>query len=163
LAHRHRKPLAHVVSFAPGVSSRCPLRPCRAGAGIFPIETTTTLTPGVAHQRLDADHVALELLARVEDLTSRFPRGHRDLRDQIRRAAAATVRHIAEGAVRAHPADKAARFLVAKGEVGECDACLEMTAILGLGCPHALANLRLSADRVAAMLTGWVRRERRRG
>jgi len=115
-----------------------------------------------AHQRLDAYHVALGLFTGVEDLASRFPRGHRDLRDQLRRAAAATVRHIAEGANRAHPADKAARFLVAKGEVGECDACLEMAAILGLGCPRVVANLRLSANRVAAMLTGLVRRERRR-
>jgi len=89
-------------------------------------------------------------------------RGYRDLRDQLRRAAAATVRHIAEGANRAHPADKAARFLVAKGEVGECDACLEMATILKLGGPDLLANLRLSADRVAAMPSGLVRRERRR-
>ena len=56
----------------------------------------------------------------------------------------------------------ASRFLIAKGEVGECDACLAMAAILKLGCPDALANLRRSADRVAAMLTGLVRRERRR-
>jgi len=62
----------------------------------------------------------------------------------------------------AHPADKAARFLVAKGEVGECDACLEMATILKLGCPDPLASLRLSADRIAAMLTGLVRLERRR-
>jgi four helix bundle protein len=115
-----------------------------------------------AHQRLDVYRVALELFAGVEDLASRFPRGHRDLRDQLRRAAAATVRHIAEGANRAHPGDKAARFLVAKGEVGECDACLEMAAILKLGNLRALRSLQLSADRVAAMLTGLVRRERRR-
>jgi four helix bundle protein len=117
---------------------------------------------GFAHQRLDAYRVALELFAGVEDLAARFPRGHRDLRDQVRRAAAATVRHIAEGANRAHPADKAARFLIAKGEVGECDACLEMAAILELGRSDTLASLRSSADRVAAMLTGLVRRERRR-
>ena len=115
-----------------------------------------------AHQRLDVYHVALALFTGVEDLASSFPRGHRDLRDQLRRAAAATVRHIAEGANRAHPADKAARFVVAKGEVGECDACLEMASILKLGCPDVLASLRLSADRIAAMLTGLVRRERRR-
>ena len=117
---------------------------------------------GFVHQRLDVYHVALELFSGVEDLAARFPRGHRDLRDQVRRAAAATVRHIAEGANRAHPADKAARFLVAKGEVGECDACLEMATILKLGCPDVLASLRMSADRIAAMLTGLVRRERRR-
>ena len=127
-----------------------------------PTRSPSPTASAFAHQRLDAYHVALETFAGVEDLASRFSRGHRDLRDQVRRAAAATVRHIAEGANRAHPADKAARFLVAKGEVGECDACLEMATILKLGCPEALASLRLNADRIAAMLTGLVRRERRR-
>ena len=42
------------------------------------------------------------------------------------------------------------------------DACLEMATILKLGCPEVLASLRLNADRIAAMLTGLVRRERRR-
>ena len=127
-----------------------------------PTRSPSPTASGFAHQRLDAYHVALELFAGVEDLASRFPRGHRDLRDQLRRAAAATARHIAEGANRAHPADKAARFLFAKGEVGECEACLEMAVILKLGSPDALASLRLWADHVAAMLTGLVRRERRR-
>ena len=115
-----------------------------------------------AHQRLDAYHVALRLFSGVEKLASRFPRGHADLRDQLRRAAGATVRNIAEGANRAHPADKATRFLVAKGEVGECEACLEMASILGLGCQATFADLRNDADRVAAMLTGLAKRERRR-
>ena len=97
-----------------------------------PTRSPSPTASGFAHQRLDAYHVALELFAGVEELASRFPRGHRDLRDQVRRAAAATVRHIAEGAV------------------------------LKLGPPDALASLRLSADRVAAMLTGLIRRERRR-
>ena len=66
-----------------------------------------------AHQRLDAYHVALRLFAGVEKITARFRRGHSELRDQLRRAAGATVRNIAEGANRAHPADKATRFLVA--------------------------------------------------
>ena len=114
------------------------------------------------HQRLDAYHVAMHLFAGVEQLTSELPRGYADLRDQLRRAAAATVRHIAEGANRAHPADKASRFLIAKGEVGECEACLEMVAVLGLGSAGTLADLRTQADRVAAMLTGLVRRERGR-
>jgi len=72
------------------------------------------------------------------------------------------VRNIAEGANREHPADKATRFVVAKGEVGDCDACLEMASIVGLGCPEILADLRTDADRVAAMLTGLAQRERRR-
>ena len=115
-----------------------------------------------AHQRLDVYHVALRLFADVEKLAAGFPRGHAELRDQTRRAAAATVRNIAEGANRTHAADKASRFLVARGEVGECDACLDMIGILGLAPSERIETLRIDADRVAAMLTGLARRERRR-
>ena len=115
-----------------------------------------------AHQRLDVYHVALRLFAGVEKLAAGFPRGHAELRDQTRRAAAATVRNIAEGANRMHGADKASRFLVARGEVGECDACLDMIAILELAPSERIETLRIDADRVAAMLTGLARRARRR-
>lgn len=114
------------------------------------------------HQRLDAYRVALDLYRGVEELASGFPRGFADLKDQLRRAAAATVRHIAEGANRMHPRDKAARFMVARGECGECDAALEMAGIVGLGGPAQRAELRRLADRVAAMLRGLIRRERAR-
>ena len=122
----------------------------------------TARPSGFAHKRLDAYHVALRLFAGVERMTAAFPRGHADLRDQIRRAAAAVVRNIAEGANRRHPADKSSRFLVARGEAGECDACLDMVAILGLASPSTLHSLRSDADRVGAMLTGLAMRERRR-
>ena len=110
-----------------------------------------------AHQRLDAYHVALELFTGVERIP--LPRGHADLRDQLRRAAAATVRHIAEGANRMHPRDKAARFMVARGECGECEASLEMVELLGLAPGARLQALGRLADRVAAMLRGLIRRE----
>ena len=51
----------------------------------------------------------VELFAGVEELAAALPRGHADLKDQVRRAGAAVVRHIAEGASRVHPRDKAAR------------------------------------------------------
>ena len=82
-----------------------------------------------AHQRLDAYHVALELFEGVEEISGCFARGHADLKDQVRRAAAATVRHIAEGANRMLPRDKAARFALARAECGECDAALEMARV----------------------------------
>ena len=53
-------------------------------------------------------------------------------------------------------------YHVARGEVGECDACLDMIAILGLASSQTTGDLRADADRVAAMLTGVARRERRR-
>ena len=114
------------------------------------------------HQRLDAYHVSLELFREVERLADGFPRGHADLKDQIRRAAAATVRHIAEGANRIHPRDKAARFMLARAECGECDAILEMAWIVGLVSEESLSRLRHLTGRVSAMLLGLIRRERSR-
>ena len=123
---------------------------------------THTTTSRFAHGRLDAYHVALELYQGVEALAADLPRGYADLKDQVRRAAAATVRHVAEGANRVHPRDKAARFMVARGEVGEVDAVLEMAAIAHLGAPARVARLRQLADRVGAMLFGLIRREQAR-
>ena len=115
-----------------------------------------------AHHRLDAYRVALELFLGVERLAAGLPRGHRDLKDQMRRSVAAVVRHIAEGANRTHAADKATRFIVAKGECGECDATLEMAGLLGLAPSPVIDSLRHRADRIAAMLPGLARRERGR-
>ena len=105
-------------------------------------------TSRFAHHRLDAYRVALDLFRGVEAIAARFPRGHADLRDQLRRSAAATVRHVAEGANRYHAADKAARFTVAKGEVGECDAVLEMARILGLAPRPVIDQLREQVQNV---------------
>ena len=60
------------------------------------------------------------------------------------------------------PRDKAARFAVARGEIGETDRALEMVAALGLAPSDRVRQLRHLADRVAAMLWGLVRRERKR-
>ena len=119
-------------------------------------------TTRFAHQRLDAYHVALELYRGVELLAARFPRGHADLKDQLRRSTAATVRHIAEGANRASPRDKAARFALARAECGECEATLEMAEVAAVAGPARIRPLRQRADRVAAMLVGLLRRERAR-
>jgi len=113
-----------------------------------------------AHQRLDAYHVALELYRGVELLAAGLPRGYADLKDQLRRSAAATVRHVAEGANRVAPRDKAARFALARAECGECEATLEMAEVVGVGAPGPVRSLRRDADRVAAMLVGLLRRER---
>ena len=115
-----------------------------------------------AHQRLDAYRVAFELFRGVEEIVRGFPSGHADHRDQLRRAAAATVRNLAEGANRIRPRDKASRFAVARGEVGETDSALAMAAALGLAPQARVEELRGLADRVATMLWGLVRREQLR-
>jgi len=117
---------------------------------------------GFAHQRLDAFHVSMRLTIGVERLAAGFPRGHADLKDQVRRAASATMRNITEGANRWTPRDKAARFVIARGECGECDAALEMVQHLRLGRTADVRTLRQLADRIGAMLTALILRERRR-
>jgi four helix bundle protein len=117
---------------------------------------------GFAHQRLDAFHVAMDLVVGVEHLAAALPKGHADLKDQVRRAASATMRNIAEAANRWSPRDKIARFQIAHGECGECDAALEMILRLRLGCPHQVRELRHLADRVGAMLTALIRRQNQR-
>jgi len=115
-----------------------------------------------AHDRLDAYRVALQLFRGVEELVADFPRGHADLKDQLRRAASSVVRNIAEGANRVHARDKAARFTIARGECGETAASLEMAEVLGIVARVDSGRLRQLADRVAAMLMGLVRREHAR-
>jgi len=106
--------------------------------------------------------VSLELFEGVERAARAFPRGHADLRDQLRRATAAVVRHIAEGASRIHPRDKATRFNVARGECAECAASLDMAEVLNLVGPADAIHLRRVAFRISLMLRGLIRRERRR-
>ena len=115
-----------------------------------------------AHQRLDAYRVAVELFREVELLAAAFPRGHADLKDQLRRATAVTVRHIAEGANRHEPRDKAARFVLARAECGESECALELSELAVPSCAGRARQLRILADRVAAMLFGLIRRERAR-
>ncbi|MHC5011358.1 MAG: four helix bundle protein [Planctomycetota bacterium] len=117
---------------------------------------------GFAHQRLDAYWIAQELMAGCVHLTRLLPRGFSDLRDQIRRSALATVRHIAEGSARSSAADKRARFHVARGEVAELDASLHTAIALDLVARSDADRLRALAGRVGAMLTGLIARESRR-
>ena len=117
---------------------------------------------GFPHQRLDVFHAAMELTIGVEHLAAAFPAGHADLKDQVRRSASAVARNIAEGANRWTPREKAARFVIALGEVGECDTTLEMVQRLQLGSPAQVRALRRLTDRIGAMLTALVHRQRRR-
>ena len=124
--------------------------------------THSTSHSRFAHHRLDAYRVALELFECVETVASGFPRGHADLEDQLRRAAAATVRHIAEGANRILPRDKSARFTLARAECGECEAAIEMARIVGLIREDESCLLCGLADRISAMTMGLIHRELRR-
>ncbi len=112
------------------------------------------------HHRLDAYVVSLQLAGQAKSLADRVPRGHRTLADKLMRAAGSIVLNIAEGANRYTAGQKRQRFTEARGECGEVAAAGELLATLGLVPDEEAARLQQTAGRVAAMLTGLIRRLR---
>ena len=110
------------------------------------------------HHKLDAYTVSLELAVAARSLVSRMPRGNANLADQLTRASVSTVTNIAEGANRLGTGEKRQKFSIARGEVGECAACIELAAALGLVPSADAAVAMLLAGRVAAMLTRLIQR-----
>jgi len=96
---------------------------------------------------------------RAERMAVALPRGHADLKDQLRRAAGSTVRNIAEAAGRSHPKDRSARFMVARGECAETVASAEMAFVAGLVEGASFTHLRGLGARVSAMLVGLIRKD----
>ena len=111
------------------------------------------------HHRLDVYRLSLELFREVEQFAASMPAGHAELKDQVRRAIGSVVRNIAEGASRHHAKDKATRFQIARAECAEAAAAIEMAGMIGLVATQDCEEMIRRADRVAAMLTGLIRRQ----
>ena len=110
------------------------------------------------HRRLTTWWLAIELADAVYTLLRNVPRGHADMRSQATRAADSIARHIAEGANRISPADKANRFRIALGELGEVDSTLLLLdRRVGLPGARYLA-IRGLLTRVARGLGGLMKR-----
>ncbi len=114
------------------------------------------------HRRLDVYRVAILLFAGVEESAASFPRGYGAIKDQLRRSATGTVLNIAEGAGRWKPADKAYRYTIAQAECLECAAALELAAIVNVIPRGKSVELMSYANRVGAMLTRLIQRQRAR-
>ncbi len=119
-----------------------------------------SLTP-FAHEGLDVYRVALRLFSEIHEIAGEALAGHGDLLKQLRRCATSTVLNIGERANRGHHKDKASRFIIARGECGECACALDLLHVSGLASAARVESLKNTARRVAAMLTGLIRRERR--
>ncbi|MHC4959881.1 MAG: four helix bundle protein [Planctomycetota bacterium] len=118
---------------------------------------TLSQTTHFSHDRLDAFHAALELVEGVEELAAGMPTGHSNLKDQLRRSAAAALGNIVEGANRMSPRDKSSRFQVAHGEAGECAGWLALAERIKLATPEQVDELLRTADRIGAMTHGLAR------
>jgi len=117
------------------------------------------------HERLTVYGLSIDYAVECTRLAESLPRGHREFRSQLTRAAYSVSRNIAEGASRISHADKRSRFNVARGEVAECDAILDLIGRLELVPKEVVRQRRSEGSRISAMLLGLVRRheDRARG
>ena len=101
-------------------------------------------------EKLDCYQVALQFNALAARLV---PRGHRELRDQLTRAALSISLNIAESAGRTSPADKARFFSIARGSAMECAAIIDVLASSGIAAIGLCREARRLLIRMVQMLT----------
>ena len=108
--------------------------------------------------RLEVYNVAVEMAVHAKRMADAVPRGHKNLADQLLRAATSVVLNIGEGANRMSPGMKRQRYTEARGECGEVATAVELLVAFELIRPEAVEQLLHLADRVGRMLTRLVRR-----
>ena len=114
------------------------------------LSTTYSFLP---HHQLRAYGVAVELLqaviaARISDAK---------LRDEALRAAKGTCLNLAEGAGRVTRADKACAYVVARGEMVEAIAAVEIAAQCGQAKLEALPLVLELGNKLNAMMNKLIR------
>ena len=109
--------------------------------------------PVLPHHRLRVYAIALEMLVLVRDAGIRDAK----LRDEALRAAKGACLNVAEGAARVTRADKARAYTIARGEIVEACAALEIAALLGDARDSDAQRVAVLADRIVAMLTRLIR------
>ncbi len=115
-------------------------------------------THSFPQHRLDVYNVAVEMAVQAKRVADAIPRGHRNLADQLLRAATSVVLNIGEGANRMSPGMKRQRYTEARGEVGEVASAVELIVAFGLVPPPNAAALLHLASRTGQMLTRMVKR-----
>ena len=109
--------------------------------------------PVMPHHRLRVYGIAVEMLVCLRDAGIRDAK----LRDEALRAAKGACLNVAEGAARVTRPDKARAFTIARGEVVEACAAIEIAALLGAARAEDARRVTLLADRIVAMLTRLIR------
>ena len=102
----------------------------------------------LSFQRLDVYRCALEFVAIATQISEKVPRGHAELKDQLRRAAISVPLNIAEGAGRVSKADGARHYAIARGSAMECAAVLDVVRALRAGSES-------STTKRCSCLCGW--------
>lgn len=104
--------------------------------------------------------LAVEFVARANDIVEQLPRGRGYFADQLQRAALSIVLNIAEGSGKFSPADKAVFYTRARGSATESAAVLDVCRKLNLTSPSATIENKAVLERVARMLTKLIKSRR---
>ena len=112
------------------------------------------------HEKLDVYQLAIEFVAKANDIIERLPRGRGYLADQLQRAALSIVLNIAEGAGKFSPADKTAFYTRARGSATESAAVLDVCRKLNLMTAPTADDNKLLLERIAQMLTKLIKSRR---
>jgi len=102
---------------------------------------------------MDVYRCAIDFVTVAVTVGAQIPKGHAELRDQLRRAALSVPLNIAEAAGRTSEADAARHYAIARGSAMECAAVLDVVRALGSleEGQHRQATELLA--RIVAMLT----------
>ena len=107
----------------------------------------------LSFQKMDVYRCAIEFMAATVQVASQIPRGHAELRDQLRRAALSVPLNIAEAAGRTSEADARRHYAIARGSAMECAAVLDVIRALEVLQDEQHRQLSELLARVVAMLT----------
>lgn len=111
----------------------------------------------LSHEKLDVYKCAIEHLALVFKTLPGIPRGYAALADQWRRAAMSVPLNIGEGSGKVSPRDRAHCYAVARGEVMECGAIIDVVGVLELLPRGDLVAIKQLVVRMVEMLTKMCR------
>jgi four helix bundle protein len=112
------------------------------------------------HEKLDVYRLAIEFVAKANDVIEGLPRGRGYLADQLQRAALSIVLNIAEGAGKFSSADKSAFYARARASATECAAVLDVCHKLKLAAPPLIEQGKSDLARIAQMLTRLIKSRR---
>ena len=108
-------------------------------------------------ERLDVYRCAIDFLELAARITAHMPRGHAELRDQLRRASSSIPLNIAEACGKTSHVDRAHFYAIARGSGFECAATLDVLHRFGAVRPEDLEQGKTLLSRVVAMLSKMCR------
>jgi four helix bundle protein len=109
------------------------------------------------HEKLDVYRLAVEFVAKANDVVEALPRGRGYLADQLQRAALSIVLNIAEGAGKFSQADKAGFYQRARGSATESAAVLDVCRRLNLITAASTQENKEILQRIVSMLTKLIK------